>query len=144
MDGVTFPAAIGLREPTGPIFTLLATTGDARDFDPEFRPPARGDPEPVLLPVPVLVPVFVVPVPDVDVDERCLEVAFDSSNLTSLPTTKLFVVTKLTIHSGISPLLVFCFSFVASSGDVFPGERLLGLDWSVCAERGVGVPGLKN
>ena len=140
-------SAEGLGEPLGLLPPLLATPGDARDFGRgEGLLLERGDP-PVLLPVPVLVPVFeVVPVPEVAVDERRLEVTLDSSNFTSWPTTKLFVVTKFTIHSGISPLLVFCF---ACFGDVFPGERLVGLlgaalSWSVSVEGGVGVPGLKN
>lgn len=142
-------SAAGVGEPLGLLPPLLATPGDARDFGREGPLPERGDP-PVLVAVPVLVPVFVVvPVPEVAVEERRLGVTLDSSNFTSCPTTKLFVVTKFTIHSGISPLLVFCFVFFVCFGDVFPAERLVGLlgaamSWSVSVEGGVGVPGLKN
>lgn len=148
------PAA-GLRELPGLVPPLLAPPGDERgDFDPEVPPPDRRDPKPVLVPVPVpvpvLVPVFVVvPVPEADVDERRFPVVFDSSNLTSWPTTKLFVLTKFTIHSGISPLLLFCLAFFSCFGDEWPAERFPGLfgapfSWSVYVEGGVGVPGLKN
>ena len=98
----------GLRDLVGLVPPLLATPGDARDFV------ARGDPEPDVLvpvPVPVRVPVFVV------VEER-RPVVFVSSSLTSLPTIKLFVSTKFTIHSGISPFFDFCFGFFSCFGDV--------------------------
>lgn len=106
----------GLRDLAGLVPPLLATPGDARDFVPVVPPVARGDPEPDVLvpvpvPVPVRVPVFVV------VEER-RPVVFVSSNLTSLPTIKLFVSTKFTIHSGISPFFDFCFGFFSCFGDV--------------------------
>ena len=109
---VALPGVTGLppelRDLAGLVPPLLATPGDARDFV------ARGDPEPDVLvpvPVPVRVPVFVV------VEER-RPVVFVSSSLTSLPTIKLFVSTKFTIHSGISPFFDFCFGFFSCFGDV--------------------------
>ena len=127
----------GLREPAGLLSAFPATPGDGRDFET-----TRGDDEPALLPVavPVLVPVLVVvPVPEVLVDDLRFLFALDSSSFTSLPTTKLFVVTKLIIHSGISPLFVFCF------GDVLlPALRFEASGLSVFVEDGEGVPGLKN
>ena len=146
----------GLRDPTGLVPPFLATPGDERDFVPLVPPELLGDPEPLgdpdpedLDPVFVLVPDFVVPVPDGEVDEPRLPSAFDSSNLISLPTTKLFVSTKFFIHSGISPFFgfsagLFCF------GDNFGLEESLALfadedeSCSVVVEGGVGVPGLKN
>ena len=131
----------GLREPEGLLSAFLATPGDGRDFET-----TRGDDEPALLPVtvPVLVPVLVVvPVPEVLVDDLRFLFALDSSSFTSLPTTKLFVVTKLIIHSGISPLFVFC--FFSCFGDVLlPALRFEGSGLSVFVEGGEGVPGLKN
>ena len=146
----------GLRDPTGLVPPFLATPGDERDFVPLVPPELLGDPEPLgdpdpedLDPVFVLVPDFVVPVPDGEVDEPRLPSTFDSSNLISLPTTKLFVSTKFFIHCGISPFLgfstgLFCF------GDNFGLEESLALfadedeSCSVVVEGGVGVPGLKN
>ena len=146
----------GLRDPTGLVPPFLATPGDERDFVPLVPPELLGDPEPLgdpdpedLDPVFVLVPDFVVPVPDGEVDEPRLPSAFDSSNLISLPTTKLFVSTKFFIHSGISPFFgfsagLFCF------GENFGLEESLALfadedeSCSVVVEGGVGVPGLKN
>jgi len=81
---------------------------------------AREDPEPDVLvpvPVPVRVPVFAVPVPEFAVEERRRPDVFDSSSLTSLPTIKLFVSTKFTIHSGISPFFDFCFGDAWGLGD---------------------------
>ena len=133
----------GLREPAGLLSAFLATAGDARDFEA-----TRGDEEPALLPVPVpvLVPVLVVvPVPEVLVDDLRFLFALDSSSFTSLPTTKLFVVTKLIIHSGISPLFVFCFCFFSCFGEVLlPALMFEGYGLSVFVEGGEGVPGLKN
>lgn len=122
----------GLRDPVGLVPALFATPGDEWDFVPVVPPVVRGDPEPdVLVPVPVPVPVpvrvpfFIVPVPEVVVEERRRLVAFDSSNLTSLPTTRLFVSTKFTIHSGISPFFDFCLGFFSCFGDVLgPGDSL--------------------
>lgn len=110
----------GLRDLAGLVPPLLATPGDARDFVPVVPPVVREDPEPDVLvpvpvPVPVRVPVFVVP--EFVVEER-RPVVFVSSNLTSLPTIKLFVSTKFTIHSGISPFFDFCFGFFSCFGVV--------------------------
>jgi len=119
---VALPGVTGLRDPPGLVPPLLATPGDARDFVPVVPPVAREDPEPDVLdlvPVPVRVPVFVVPVPEFAVEERRRPNVFDSSSLTSLPTIKLFVSTKFTIHSGISPFFVFCFGFFSCLGDAW-------------------------
>ena len=143
----------GLRDPAGLVPTLLATPGDARDFVPVVPPVAREDPEPdVLVPVPVpeRVPAFAVPVPEFVVEERRRPVVFDSSSLTSLPTIKLFVSTKFTIHSGISPFFDFCLGFLSSFGEALGlGDSLALLvddevTCSVHVEGGVGVPGPKN
>ena len=108
--------APGLRDPAGLVPTLLAAPGDARDFVPVVPPVALEDPEPdVLVPVPVPVRVPVFPV----VEDRGRPVVFDSSSLTSLPTIRLFVSTKFTIHSGISPFFDFCLGFFSSFGDAF-------------------------
>ena len=86
-----------------------------------------------------------VPVPEVLVDDLRFLFALDSSSFTSLPTTKLFVVTKLIIHSGISPLFVFFFWFFSCFGDVLlPALRFEGSGLSVFVKGGEGVPGLKN
>lgn len=126
---VSLPGVTGLRDPAGLVPPLLATPGDARDFVPAAPPVARGDPDvllPVPVPVPVRVPVFVVPVPEVVVEERRRPVAFDSSSLTSLPTIRLFISTKFTIHSGISPSFDFCLGFFSCFGDaVGPGDSLV-------------------
>ena len=143
----------GLRDPAGLVPTLLATPGDARDFVPVVPPVAREDPEPdVLVPVPVpeRVPAFAVPVPEFVFEERRRPVVFDSSSLTSLPTIKLFVSTKFTIHSGISPFFDFCLGFFSSFGEALGlGDSLALLvddevTCSVHVEGGVGVPGPKN
>lgn len=110
----------GLREPVGLLPDLFATLGPR-------RVPEREDLALVLLPV--LLPAFaLVTVPEEVKDRFFASAAIDSSNFTSFPTTKLFVVTKFIIHSGISPLFpVFCFSFFSGSEEI-PNERLLGLD----------------
>ena len=136
----------GLRDPAGLVPPLLATPGDARDFVPVVPPVAREDP----VPVPERVPAFAVPVPEFAVEERRRPVVFDSSSLTSLPTIKLFVSTKFTIHSGISPFFDFCLGFFSSFGDALGlGDSLALLvddevTCSVHVEGGVGVPGPKN
>lgn len=145
----------GLRDPTGLVPPFLAAPGDVRDFVPLVPPEPFGDPEPDdFVPVLARVPDFVVPVPEVVVDERRRPEAFDSSSLTSLPTTKLFVSTKFTIHSGISPFFGFSLGlslgFFCCFGDDFgPGDNLAlfvdeDVSCSVYVEGGVGVPGLKN
>ena len=139
-----------LRDPTRLVPPFLGTPGDVRDFVPLVPPEPLGDPDPEdLLPVLVLVPDFVVPVPDGEVDERRLPAAFESSSLISLPTIKLFVSTKFFIHSGISPFFGFS-AGLFSFGDNFGLEESLALfadedvSCSVVVEGGVGVPGLKN
>ena len=121
---VPFPGVTGrppgLLDPEGLAPPLFATPGDVRDLVPVVPPVARGDPEPDVLvpvPVPVRVPVFTVPVPEVVVEERRRPAPLDSSNFTSLATTRLFVSTKFTIHSGISPFFDFCLGFFSCFGD---------------------------
>lgn len=136
----------GLRGPVGLLPDFFGPPGDERDLGRDVCEPA-----PALLPV--LVPTLALfPLPELALEECfLLWDAFDSSNLTSLPTTRLFVVTKFTIHSGISPLLFLRFFSFSISVESLPTESLPGLDGagallssSVSVEGCVAMSELKN